>query len=725
LNELKKSLSFFMILTLLVSFVITLVPTKAKGAPAGFVTQVGRNFKLNGSNFYYAGNNTYYLGLDSDQTKINALLQGNKDKGIKVLRIWAFNNRPTDGIQTSLGVYNETNFRVLDYAVWKAGTYGIKLIMTLVNNWNDYNGMQWYVDSRLGAGQPQYKFYSDSLVKQDFKNYISTVLNRTNFYSGVVYKNDPNVFAWELTNEGRNQSLPTNDNGAMFLNWVNEMGAYIKGIDPNHMLATGEEGFKYGGTQGGEPDLGQDMVDYNINITSPYINFGTIHIYPPNWGNRDDAWVDYYIKDRAAIAHNAGKPMILEEYGVESTDTAFGGRDARFARWHTSALEADVDGTHVWQMENFDNASFSFNFTNSAAALIANLANAQNIKSGATPAPTPSPTPTPTPAPAGVIDLSNTSTSGSQFGRNDTDQHKRAQTFTATNLPKILSVDLRLRKIGTPTNMTVELFATSANKPTGSALKTVTVAASSISTLFGTINVPFAYTGLVNGTKYAIVLGQGTVSNTDYYEWTVAATSSTEYFSMYTGTTWLDNSSSGDGSTKIYLGATGTPTPTPTPTPAPGIIDVSNTSSSGSSFGRNDTDQHKRFQTFVATGQPKITSVDLRIKADNGVPSNLTVELFATSGGMPTGSALATAQLAGSAVSGTFGTVSVPITYTGLVNGTKYAIVLGQVTISNTTFYEWAVSPVSSTLEFGMYSGTTWLDNSSVGDGSTKIHVSN
>lgn len=129
----------------------------------------GTNFMLNGQSFYYASGNLYYLGLTPDQTRVNSLLQGFQSKGVKVLRIWAFNNRPDDGIQTALGVYNETRFRELDYAVAKARDYGIRVILTMVNNWNDYNGMQWYVDQRLGSGQPHYKFYSDSSVKQDFK----------------------------------------------------------------------------------------------------------------------------------------------------------------------------------------------------------------------------------------------------------------------------------------------------------------------------------------------------------------------------------------------------------------------------------------------------------------------------------------------------------------------------------------------------------------------------
>lgn len=702
----KRLMSVFFVLTLLLSLSVMFVPKAAKASQTDFVTRSDRFFMLNGEKFYYGGDNLYYLGLTPDQTRVNNILAAEQAKGIKVMRIWAFNNRAEDGIQTSLGVYNETNFKQLDYALSRARVYGIRLIMTMVNNWNDYNGMQWYVDSRLGTGQPQYKFYSDTAVKQDFKNYISTMLNRTNTYTGVKYKDDPYVFAWELANEPRNQSLTTNDNGDMMLNWINEMGAFIKGIDPNHMLATGEEGFKYGGTGGGEPDAGGDNVDFNRNIMSPYIDFGTIHVYPQNWGARDDAWVNYYLTDRANIAHNtAHKPMIVEEYGVETSDTAYGGRDARFTNWHNYAIGADYDGIMVWQMEDFTNSSFSFDFGTSSAVLIQNMAAVQNSKSGSTTSPT-----------QGTIDLSNTSTSGSSFGRNDTDQKKRYETFTATNLSQITSLDLRIKADnGVPSNLVVELYNTSGNMPTGSPLASAQVAGSSIPTSFGTVNVPLTYSGLVNGTKYAVVVTQATLSNTSFYEWAVAAGSSSNQFGKYT-TTWVDDSAVGDGSLKIYVSGSSAPTS--------GSIDLSNTSTNGSSFGRNDSDQKRRYETFTAGNLPKITSVDLRLKADGGVPSNLTVELYNTNGNMPTGSPLASVQVAGSSIPASFGTVNVPLTFNSLVSGTKYAIAVSQVTLSNSTFYEWAVATGSSANDFGKYT-TTWVDDSASGDGSVKINVSN
>jgi mannan endo-1,4-beta-mannosidase len=38
---------------------------------------------------------------------------------------------------------------------------------------------------------------------QAYKNWISHLLNRENTYNGLLYKNDPTIFGWELANEPR------------------------------------------------------------------------------------------------------------------------------------------------------------------------------------------------------------------------------------------------------------------------------------------------------------------------------------------------------------------------------------------------------------------------------------------------------------------------------------------------------------------------------------------
>ena len=79
--------------------------------------------------------------------------------------------------------------------------HGIKLIIPLTNNWNDFGGMDQYV--RWADGQYHDDFYTDPVIRGWYKDWITHVLNRVNTLTGVAYKDDPTVMAWELGNEPR------------------------------------------------------------------------------------------------------------------------------------------------------------------------------------------------------------------------------------------------------------------------------------------------------------------------------------------------------------------------------------------------------------------------------------------------------------------------------------------------------------------------------------------
>jgi predicted alpha-1,2-mannosidase len=167
--------------------------------------------------------------------------------------------------------------------------------------------------------------------------------------------------------------------------------------------------------------------------------------------------------------------------------------------------------------------------------------------------------------------------------------------------------------------------------------------------------------------------------------------------------------------------------PTPTPTPGTSVIDISHSGTTNVyAFGQAG-DQVKRYQTFIATSYPKITAVEVKIKKHIGSSfTDVTVELFATSNNTPTGSALASATIPASSIGTSLQVLSANLTYTGLVNGNEYAIVLGQVTPSTGSFYSWVHGvEVSTDLQNGKWTGSVWVDESQLGDGWTKVYVSN
>ncbi|NUP79622.1 MAG: cellulase family glycosylhydrolase, partial [Nonomuraea sp.] len=244
----------------------------ASAAPSGFAYRCGVNFCLDGKKFFFAGANTYDLftfGSGSgdtesqymDKARIDAHFARLQADKVGVLRLWMFSHESWHGFETAKGVYNEQEFALFDYVIESAKAHGVKLLPVFENYWEAYGGIDRRLEwEGLSGGHPgRGKFFNKTVCPgcfTSYKNYVSHALNRVNHYSGVTYKDDPTIFAWELMNEPRYQDQTPNENttGTTLRAWVDEMGAFVKGIDPNHLLGTGLEAhetrFGFGGDEG-------------------------------------------------------------------------------------------------------------------------------------------------------------------------------------------------------------------------------------------------------------------------------------------------------------------------------------------------------------------------------------------------------------------------------------------------------------------------------------------
>ncbi|XP_047320190.1 mannan endo-1,4-beta-mannosidase 7-like [Impatiens glandulifera] len=214
-----------------------------------------KGVQFNGKPFYANGFNAYWLmytGTDpSERYKVTAAYADAGKHGLSIVRTWAFN----DGagyrtLQKSPGIYDESVFQGLDFAVSEARKYGMKVILCFGNNFKDFGGKKQYVEWGRSKGQKiesEEGFYTNVVVKEMYKNHVKKVMNRKNTITGVIYKNDLTIMAWELINEPRFYSDKT---GATIQSWIKEMAAYVKSMDNNHMVAAGMEGF-YGSSHAG------------------------------------------------------------------------------------------------------------------------------------------------------------------------------------------------------------------------------------------------------------------------------------------------------------------------------------------------------------------------------------------------------------------------------------------------------------------------------------------
>jgi mannan endo-1,4-beta-mannosidase len=343
-------------------------------AATTFVSRNGASFDLNGSQFRYGGTNTYYLHYSS-QLMVDDALGDAQAMGLTVVRAWTSlecgGDKPNSASACGFGtahwmerwsnaanggtggvVYNDTapgGLVQLDAMIASAAAHGIRLILPFVNNWRDFGGMDQYV-TWYGL-QFHDQFYTDARIKQDYKNWITHLLNRTNTITGVQYRNDPTIFAWELANEPRciNASLPTSGTctADTLVGWADEMSTFIKGIDRNHMVSVGDEGFHPGqaGPTNSWPYNITDGVDHLRLTALPNIDFGTYHMYPQGWGQSPiDTWGTGWINDHNSVGTTLNKPEILEEFG--STDQTT--RDSVYQGWTTAVRAGGGDGWMFW-----------------------------------------------------------------------------------------------------------------------------------------------------------------------------------------------------------------------------------------------------------------------------------------------------------------------------------------------------------------------------------------
>ena len=85
-------------------------------------------------------------------------------------------------------------------------------------------------------------FYSSACARSIYQDYVRYVLTRVNTYTGVAYRDDPTILAWELANEPRCENASRCGRGDLLYQWAGEMSRFVKGLDSRHMVALGDEG---------------------------------------------------------------------------------------------------------------------------------------------------------------------------------------------------------------------------------------------------------------------------------------------------------------------------------------------------------------------------------------------------------------------------------------------------------------------------------------------------
>jgi hypothetical protein len=331
----------------------SVTPLKLNPAPESknFITVKDGKFYDGNKPWRYVGTNNYYLN-HIDAAKRDSIFADARALGMKVMRVWAFGEAPLNHEVTqdweksryftlAPGKYNEENLKHFDALVASAGQHGIRLIIGLANNWADYGGApQW---AAYFGYKDKDDFFDKPEVQKAFRDYVGMLANRVNTVTGVAYKDDPTIFAWDLMNE---PECKRDETGATLAKWVAETSSFMKkDLGVKQLVTTGLEGFH---ATNGKHYSGEDFVG---SQQCPMIDFATYHIYPATeytrWNlDTTKAVITRYVNDAHNILH---KPVVMEEFGIPMTDPKYD-KPIWLRAMMKTFFDAGGDGVNYWMI---------------------------------------------------------------------------------------------------------------------------------------------------------------------------------------------------------------------------------------------------------------------------------------------------------------------------------------------------------------------------------------
>lgn len=288
-----------------------------------FVQRSGVHLTLDGKPFRFSGPNIEWLGLEGygphapsgprypTHFEIDDAFATADEMGAKVVRSQTMGD--TVGcplcIEPEQGKFNESGFQASDYAIAMAAKHHIRIIVSLIG------------DCALcaGGGIGQYlawnrepnpqAFFTDPKIIAAFEQHIDTVLNHRNPFTGLRYRDDPTVMAWENCNMCGLIALLTHGNLAEVAAWTETIGTHIKQLDSRHLYL----------------DTTGIFRNYAKVVDNPSTDLVSFEEYP-HWDSVFNgpsglpSTTIETIRGDAATVTSHGKAFIVNEFGWDRTN---------------------------------------------------------------------------------------------------------------------------------------------------------------------------------------------------------------------------------------------------------------------------------------------------------------------------------------------------------------------------------------------------------------------
>ncbi|KAK7746195.1 hypothetical protein SLS62_009485 [Diatrype stigma] len=256
-------------------------PRNAEMLSLSPVTRDGSRLLLDGKEWKAVGPNIYWLGLDENvvpaagapfdpATKASYPTPGRITDAMATVRALGGTAVRAHTLGVSVGnplsvvpapgVVNEAAFEAIDWAVYQAGRYGVRLLVPLTDNWDYYHGgkytfLRWagfdLTQGRDSNNPLIQQFYTNATIVAAFHGYVRTLLTHRNKYNNLTYAEDPAIFAYETGNElegpvSRDKDVPAA--------WVQDLARLLKDLAPRKLVVDGTYGVS-------EAHLAIDEVD--------------------------------------------------------------------------------------------------------------------------------------------------------------------------------------------------------------------------------------------------------------------------------------------------------------------------------------------------------------------------------------------------------------------------------------------------------------------------------
>ncbi|MBS1510290.1 MAG: cellulase family glycosylhydrolase [Bacteroidetes bacterium] len=357
------------------------------------VTRKNNQFIVNNQPYYFVGMNMWYASLiampddkGGNRERLVKELDFLKQSGVTNIRVLVGaqgQGKSVYGInpvhpaaELQPGKYNDDVLLGMDYLLQQLQQRNMNAVFFLTNNWEWSGGFLQYLnwhgmisDSTLATkfSWDEYRdivstFYSCRACINDYHNFVAHVLSRTNSITGKKYIDEPGIMAWEIANEPR----PMRPEAiTLYTQFIKGSAAFIKSIDPNHLVTAGTEGFI--GTE--NKNVFEDIHD------NEFIDYLTIHIWPKNWSwYKDSSFAkDFpqviqktktYISENLAIADKLDRPLVIEEFGLPrdgfsfspASSTSFRDRYVKVIGGmvlQNKKTSGAVAGMNIWAMGGF------------------------------------------------------------------------------------------------------------------------------------------------------------------------------------------------------------------------------------------------------------------------------------------------------------------------------------------------------------------------------------